>query len=171
MVTECFKVKDFWTTLFGDYQAFDLVCKGPVRLCWKNKLKHCSDWLVWEKNTVPTEKTSWKVWIISRLNKNIGCVGSGKGVANLKGKIFSATSSVQPVKTSSKPYLGVFKKFETMHINSGSVDVHYHKIWDSNSFCKNSYENNKFHLHIESQILWQGTSTDPLLVFKNFETP
>jgi hypothetical protein len=31
-----------------------------------------------------------------------------------------------------------------MHINSASVDVHCHKIWDSNSFCKNSYENDKF---------------------------
>jgi hypothetical protein len=52
------------------------------------------------------------------------------------------------MKTPLKPYLGVSKKFETMHTNSASIDMHCHKILDLNSFCKNSYENNKFHLHM-----------------------
>ena len=38
------------------------------------------------------------------------------------------TSSVQCVKTPLKPYLGVFKKFETTHTNSASIDMHCDKI-------------------------------------------
>ena len=40
------------------------------------------------------------------------------------------------------------KKIETTHINSASIDEHYHKIWDSNFIKKNSYKNNKFEMHI-----------------------
>jgi hypothetical protein len=45
---------------------------------------------------------------------------------------------MQSIKTPLKPYLGVFKKIETMHTNSASVNVHCYKISDSNSFSKNS---------------------------------
>jgi len=41
-----------------------------------------------------------------------------------------------------------------MYTNSAIVDMYYHKIWDSNSFCKYSYENTKFrlHMHLEDKI-------------------
>jgi len=35
-----------------------------------------------------------------------------------------------------------------MHANSAYIDVYCHKNWDSNLFYKNSYENNKFYLHM-----------------------
>jgi len=54
------------------------------------------------------------------------------------------TSSVQSIKILLKLYLRVFKKFKTMHTNSAYVDVHCHKIWDSNSFSKNTYEITNF---------------------------
>jgi hypothetical protein len=38
------------------------------------------------------------------------------------------TSSVQSVKTPLKPYLGFFKKIETTHTNSASIDMHFDKI-------------------------------------------
>ena len=37
-------------------------------LRWKNKPKHCFDWFVVIKNTISTEKTSRKVWIIRQVN-------------------------------------------------------------------------------------------------------
>jgi hypothetical protein len=79
-------------------------------------------------------------------------------------------SSMQSIKTLLKLYLEVCKKFETIHTNSASIDVHCHKIWVSNSFCENSQ--NEFETQIyeflqnkfETQILWQCTSSDALFV-------
>jgi hypothetical protein len=50
----------------------------------------------------------------------------------LYGKIFSANLIFGGiVKTRRKSYLGVVKNIERMHIHSASIDVHCHKIWDS----------------------------------------
>jgi len=47
------------------------------------------------------------------------------------------------------------KKIKIMHTNSSFLDVYCHKIWDSNLFCKNSYENNKFILHMHWKTKFQ----------------
>jgi hypothetical protein len=47
------------------------VCIGPVRLCWKTSWNTVSVNFLWEKNIVSAEKTSWKVRIISRVNRAI----------------------------------------------------------------------------------------------------
>jgi hypothetical protein len=42
---------------------------GLVRLRWKTSCNTVPTDFLWEKNTVPAEKISWKVRIISRLNR------------------------------------------------------------------------------------------------------
>jgi hypothetical protein len=36
------------------------------------------------------------------------------------------------METPLKSYLQVSKKIETLHTNSASIDVHFHKFWESN---------------------------------------
>jgi uncharacterized membrane protein len=77
------------------------------------------------------------------------------------GKIFSANHVFGAiVKTFCKIILRSFqKKFETMHTSSASIDCIVTKFENQNHFVKNSYENNKFHLHMHRG---QNSSPRPL---------
>jgi len=69
---------------------------------------------------------------------------------------FASQENIQCRKT----YLGVFKKIETMHIHSESIDVLRHKRWDVNLFCRSLYKNNKFQVHLH----WKTNSQEFCLV-------